>query len=147
MMSLIPYRRVNSIFDDLDAFFDNTLGRRTGSCLPTVGKTASWSPAVDVEEKEDRFLVKADIPGVEPKEVEVSLENGVLSIKGERSEKKEETKDGYRRVERVSGCFSRSFVLPDDVNAEAITASGKNGVLEIEIPKSEKKKPKRIEVH
>lgn len=110
--------------------------------------TSGWTPAVDVKEEKDRFLVTADIPGVDPKDIEVTMENGVLTIHGERKyESEDEDKEsGYRRVERAYGKFYRRLALPDVADADRISAEGRNGVLEISIPKSEKAKPRRIEV-
>ena len=108
--------------------------------------TSDWTPAVDVKEEDKRFLITADIPGVDPNEVEVDMHNGMLSIKGQRSEEKKEEKDGYRRVERFSGTFYRRFMLPDSADPEKIEAHAKNGVLEIEIGKTEKMQSKKIKV-
>ena len=110
--------------------------------------TSGWTPAVDVKEEKDRFLVTADVPGIDPKDIEITMENGVLTIHGERNyETSDEDKEsGYRRVERAYGNFYRRLALPDVADADRISAEGKNGVLEISIPKSEKAKPRRIEV-
>lgn len=108
--------------------------------------TSHWRPAVDIREESDRFVIIADIPGVDPKDIEITMEQGVLTIKGERSSDTEESHEGYRRVERVRGTFYRRFSLPDSADAEHIEAKGKNGVLEIVLPKLEKVQPKRITV-
>ena len=108
--------------------------------------TSHWRPAVDIKEEQDRFLITADLPGVDPKEIEITMDNGVLTIKGERSSEATEEKDGYKRVERVSGTFYRRFSLPDTADAERIEATGKDGVLQIVLPKHEKVQPRRIEV-
>jgi len=108
--------------------------------------TSHWRPAVDIKEEENRFVIQADIPGVDPKDIEVTMENGVLTLKGERSSDKEESHEGYTRVERVRGTFYRRFSLPDTANADNIEAKGKNGVLEIVLPKHEKVQPRRISV-
>lgn len=105
-----------------------------------------WTPAVDIREEEDRYLVHADIPGVAPKDIEVSAENGMLTIKGERTHESTVEEKGYKRIERSSGSFFRRFSLPEDADAEKITATSKDGVLELEIPKGEAAKPRRIEV-
>ena len=137
-MSLIPYRRSFSLFDDLDNVFSGLYG---GS-----SESRSWAPAVDIKENEDSYLVKADVPGVDPKDIEVTFDNGVLSISGERRLETNEENEDYKRVERIYGSFSRQFSLPDTVNSDGIKADAKNGVLEISIPKAEKAKPKRISV-
>ncbi len=108
---------------------------------------SQWRPAVDIKEDQDRFTIVADIPGVDPKEIDVTMENGVLSIKGERREEQVQEHDGFRRVERSSGSFYRRFSLPDTADADKIKASSKDGVLTIVLPKHEKVQPKRIAVH
>lgn len=108
--------------------------------------TSHWRPAVDIKEEADRFLITADLPGVDPKEIEITMDNGVLTIKGERNSEAREEQDGYKRVERVSGTFYRRFSLPDTADAERIEAVGKDGVLEVVLPKHEKVQPRKIEV-
>ncbi len=108
--------------------------------------TSHWRPAVDIKEEEDRFVIYADLPGVDPEDIEITMEQGVLTLKGERSEETTKEREGYKRVERVNGSFYRRFSLPDIADAERIEAKGKNGVLEITLPKQEKAKPKRITV-
>ncbi|CAA9891373.1 Hsp20/alpha crystallin family protein [Candidatus Methylobacter favarea] len=108
--------------------------------------TAEWAPAVDIKEENDKFVLHADIPGVKPEEIEVSMENGVLTIKGEKKTEANTEREGYKRVERTYGSFYRRFSLPDTANADAINAKSKNGVLEIVIPKRESVKPKKINV-
>ncbi len=109
-------------------------------------ETSHWAPCVDIKEEPDRFLLYADIPGVDPKDIEIAMENGVLTIKGERSSSKKEEKEGYTRIERSKGSFYRRFALPDTADPDKVTAEGKHGVLKISIPKREKAKPKRITV-
>ena len=108
--------------------------------------TSNWTPAVDIKEEDERFVLIADIPGVDPKDIDVTMDDGVLTIKGERKHESEEDADGYKRVERSYGSFYRRFSLPDTANAEAVTAKGKDGVLEVVIPKQEKVQPRRIAV-
>jgi HSP20 family protein len=108
--------------------------------------TAEWAPAVDIKEDAERFIIQADIPGVKPEAIEVSMEAGVLTVKGEKKSEAKTEKEGYKRVERSYGSFYRRFSLPDSANGEAINATCKNGVLEIVIPKREAIKPKRISV-
>ena len=108
--------------------------------------TISWIPHVDVHEEAERFVVAADLPGVEGKDIEITAEQGVLTIKGERRSEKESSKDGYARVERATGTFLRRFTLPESVDAEAIKATHVNGVLEISIPKRPTEQPRRITV-
>lgn len=108
--------------------------------------TSHWSPAVDIKEEAERFLIIADLPGVDPKDIEITMDNGVLTIKGERLSEAREEKEGYKRVERVSGSFYRRFSLPDTADADRIEAKGKDGVLEVILPKHEKVQPRKIEV-
>jgi len=111
-----------------------------------LNTASAWAPRVDVKEEAERFLIRADVPGVDPKDIEVSLENGVLTISGERKSESREEQDGWSRVERHSGRFQRSFTLPETVDAEGVSAKGSHGVLEISIPKLAKVQPKKIEV-
>ena len=139
-----PWGAVRQLQNEMNRAFGQTLTEgEDGSNVVTSG----WTPAVDIKEQDDRFEICADIPGVEPEEIEVTMENGVLTLKGER---KLETRDGddkgYRRVERVYGTFYRRFSLPDTADAEKISATGKNGVIEIMIPKKATVQPKRITV-
>ena len=108
--------------------------------------TAEWAPAVDIKEENDKFILQADIPGVKPEDIEVNMEAGVLTVKGEKKTEAKTEKEGYKRVERTYGSFYRRFSLPDSADGEAISAKCKNGVLEIVIPKREAVKPKKIEV-
>ena len=106
---------------------------------------ADWAPSVDIDEEADKYLIKADLPGVDKKDIEVSLENGVLRIRGEKRIEKETGEGSKRhRTERFYGSFARSFTLPSTVKAEAVDASYKNGVLKLVIPKAEEAKPKTI---
>jgi len=108
--------------------------------------TAEWAPAVDIKEETDRFVVQADIPGVKPEDIDVSMEEGVITVKGEKNTEATTEKDNYKRVERNYGSFYRRFSLPDTADSEAISARSQHGVLEIVIPKKEAVKPKKIAV-
>lgn len=105
-----------------------------------------WAPAVDIRETDKEYVVHADVPGVDPKEIEITFENGLLTLKGERKWEKETADKEYRRVECARGRFYRSFNLPETVNAEKVIAKNRHGVVEIIIPKQEKVLPRRIEV-
>jgi len=107
---------------------------------------SAWAPRVDIKEEAERFLIRADVPGVDPRDIEVSVEDGVLSLSGERKSEEREESAGWTRVERHSGRFHRSFTLPETVDAAGVTAKGEHGVLEISIPKVAKAAPKKIEV-
>lgn len=108
--------------------------------------TSDWAPAVDIKETKDAFIIEADVPGVDPKDIEVHMEDGVLSIRGEKETEKKEEGEGYKRVERSRGSFYRRFSLPDTADADKINAKSKHGVLEITIPKQEKAHPRKISV-
>ncbi len=143
-MSLIryqPWGLMRSLQDDIDRLFET---RYPGD--ETVASTASWAPAVDIREDESRFVIHADIPGVAPEDIDVTMEKGVLTISGSRQATERTEKEGYRRVERVAGRFFRRFTLPDTADSEAITAKSHNGVLEVIIPKQAKVMPRKISV-
>ncbi|MDE2236056.1 MAG: Hsp20/alpha crystallin family protein [Gammaproteobacteria bacterium] len=138
-----------TLLRDLNEDFNRFLGARLGNYLPLEESDvtmSNWLPAVDIKEEDNRFLVKADIPGVEPKDVEVTMENGMLTIKGKRESEVKEDREDYYRVERVAGEFYRRFTLPDSADPDKINAHYDKGVLEIEIGKGEIHKPKRIPV-
>jgi len=105
-----------------------------------------FNPALDVEEDEQEYRISADLPGVDPKDLNVSLESGVLTLSGEKKEESEKKDKNYHRIERSYGSFSRSLRFPNDVNADQVHAEFQNGVLRIRVPKAESSKPKRIEV-
>ncbi|WHZ18129.1 MAG: hypothetical protein OJF55_000278 [Rhodanobacteraceae bacterium] len=108
--------------------------------------TSEWAPRVDIREEAKRFVIEADIPGVDPKDIEVNMDKGVLSIRGERKTEHKVEDGKYTRVERAHGVFHRRFALPDSANPDGITATGKHGVLEIEIPKRPETTPRKIEI-
>lgn len=109
--------------------------------------TSQWTPRVDIKEEDTRFAIFADIPGVDPKDIEITMEKGILSIKGERKAESSEPNGKLTRTERSHGLFYRRFALPDSANAEGIQATGRNGVLEISIPKRAETAPRRISVN
>jgi HSP20 family protein len=137
-----PWTVVNRLHQSLDQFFNETLSSPEASSSRSV----AWVPRVDVHEEKDRFVVLADVPGVEPKDIEITAENGVLTVRGERRSEKRETENGYERVERVSGTFLRRFTLPEGANTESIKAKQTNGVLEVTIPKQPQVQARRISV-
>ncbi len=108
---------------------------------------SQWRPAVDIKEDENQYTILADIPGVDPKDIDVTMEDGVLSIKGVRDDEQVEDSKGFRRVERSSGSFYRRFSLPDTADANKIEAISKNGVLKLILPKHEKVQAKKITVN
>ena len=121
--------------------------------FPTVFKdedsnifTSRWVPAVDIKEEDNAYIIHADVPGVKPEEIDVTMEHGMLTIKGERKEDTEEEKEGYKRVERVRGSFYRRFSMPDNADPDKIDASSENGVLKITIPKKAAGKSRKVKV-
>jgi HSP20 family protein len=123
-------------------FSNDALSSPEASSSPSV----TWVPRVDIHEEKDRFVVLADVPGVEPKDIDITAENGVLTVRGERRAEKRETENGYERVERVSGAFLRRFTLPEGANTDSIKAKQTNGVLEVTIPKTPAVQPRRIAI-
>ena len=122
------------------------LSRELDRARGSEAHASDWVPAVDIKEDESCFTITADIPGVDPKEIEVHAENGMLTIKGDRDSEKKEEREGYKRIERTYGSFFRRFTLPDTADTDKIAAKSKNGVLEVTIPKHEKLQPRKISV-
>ena len=134
-------------FENLLARYNKGSGSNPSTSMTSDLSFADWAPSVDIEEEEDKYLIKADLPGVDKKDIDVKLENGVLSIRGEKQTEKETGKGTKRhRTERFHGTFARSFTLPDAVKAEKVDASYKDGVLSLTIPKAEEAKPKSIDI-
>lgn len=147
-MTLVSYQPWTRSFNRLHRQFDHLFGDSIAAPA-TQGEvnTTRWSPAVDVHEEASQFTVRADLPGVEAKDIQVTADNGVLTIRGERHlEKRERQQDGYERLERVAGTFERRFTLPDTVRADEIRARHTNGVLEVVIPKQPAAEPRRVNV-
>lgn len=139
-----PWGMLNQLHKEIDRLFETNYPRLGEE---SQGVAASdWVPAVDVKEEQDKFVIHADLPGVDPKDIDVGMENGVLTIKGQRESEHKEEREGYKRMERVRGNFFRRFSLPDTADAEKISAKCRNGVLEVVIPKQEKVQPRRITV-
>ena len=141
-MSLAQHKPVNlfsQINDEMNRYFSLT---RTGA----ANQEHDWMPAVDIREEDTRYLLAADIPGVNRKDIEITLEEGVLTVKGERNTDNAASAEGYRRRERTHGTFMRQFTLPDTVNATSISAAARDGVLEITIPKQERPEARKIAV-
>lgn len=107
---------------------------------------AQWAPRVDVKEEAERFVIYADLPGVDPQEIEIQMDKGILSIKGERKSESASDAERFSRIERRYGSFHRRFALPDSADPDGIVANGRNGVLEIVIPKKPETTPRRIQV-
>ncbi len=128
-----------------DRLFDGNLFQ-DGAADESSVVTSQWVPRVDIKEEPNRFVLYADIPGVDPEEIEVQMDKGMLTIKGERREEASVNTDNFSRVERRHGSFHRRFALPDSADPEGIAASGQHGVLEITIPKRPETTPRRIPV-
>ena len=128
----------------LDRLFEGNFAQG-GSRDESSVVTSQWIPLVDIKEEQDRFILYADIPGVDPKEIEVQMDKGPLTIKGERTSEINDS-ERFSRIERQHGSFHRRFALPDSADPEGITATGDNGVLRIMIPKRPEKTPRRIQV-
>ncbi|WP_374604019.1 Hsp20/alpha crystallin family protein [Arenimonas sp.] len=145
-MSLIRYsaHQPRALQDEIKQVFDKFFSGETDDASSVV--TSQWMPRVDIKEEADRFLILADLPGVDPGEIEVQMDKGILSIKGERKTEAVAESERYSRVERAHGVFYRRFALPDSANPEGVTATGKHGVLEIAIPKRPETTPRRIQV-
>jgi len=137
-----PFRGLNTLQEQVNRLFEDSVTRtRSGQA-----ELASWAPAVDIFETENELVVKADLPDVREKEIDVRVENNTLTIRGERKFNNEVHEDNYLRVERAYGTFTRSFSLPNTVNTEGIQAEYRNGVLSVRLPKREETKPKQIKI-
>jgi HSP20 family protein len=137
-----PFRGVTTLQDQINRLFNDVFERQGEESNLT-----SWAPAVDIFETEHELVVKADLPEIDPKELDIRVENNILTIRGERKFESKVSQDKYLRVERAYGSFSRSFSLANTVNSEAIKADYQNGVLTLTVPKREEAKPKQIKVN
>ena len=137
-----PFRRATSLQDQVNRLFSDVLDRKGEESSLTA-----WAPSVDIYETEHELVVKADLPEIDPKDLDLRVENNILTIRGERKFEKNVNEENYLRVERAYGSFARSFTLANTVNSEAIAADYQNGVLTLSIPKREEAKPKQIKVN
>ena len=137
-----PFRGLSTLQDQVNRLFNESIVRGHGE----ESAITTWAPAVDIYETPNELVVKADLPEVEEKDIDIRVENNLLTIRGERKFEKSVSEDNYLRVERTYGSFSRSFSLPNTVNAEAIHAEYKNGVLTVNLPKREESKPRQVKV-
>ncbi|HHS83753.1 MAG TPA: Hsp20/alpha crystallin family protein [Gammaproteobacteria bacterium] len=137
-----PWNTLDQMRREMDKVFASYADRDEGSSVVA----ADWLPAVDVREDPERFVIVADVPGVEPKDIDINMENGVLTISGKKEVESEEELKNYKRVERARGSFYRRFTLPESADAEKISAKFTNGVLEIVIPKQERVQPRKITI-
>lgn len=137
-----PMRELNTLQTEMNRLF-NTFFDDSGRNGETRRR---WAPAVDLLEREDSLVLRADLPGLKEDEVQIEVRDNVLTISGERRAEFEDSEQGYYRIERAFGSFSRSLTLPNGVDADRIDASFDNGVLEVQIPKPEERKPRRISI-
>lgn len=140
-----PWTLMNLLHRDLDRIAGRHFGL-AGDSGEDTHAVADWAPAVDVIEEKDRFVLRADVPGVKADDIEINMDNGVLSIAGSREREKTEEVEGLRRVERVSGRFYRRFTLPDSADSENVAAKCVDGILEVTVPKQAQVLPRRIAV-
>jgi len=137
-----PFRGVTTLQEQINRLFHDAFDR-TGE----QSNLSAWAPAVDIYESEQELVVKADLPDIDPKDLDIRVENNLLTIRGERKFEKKVSEENYLRVERSFGSFARSFTLANTVNPDAIKAEYQNGVLTLAIPKREEAKPKQIKVN
>jgi HSP20 family protein len=136
-----PFRNLSTLQEQVNRLFDTSFKTNADNSTLT-----SWAPAVDIYETENELVIKADLPDVAEKDIDVCVENNMLTIRGERKFEESVKEDNYLRVERAYGSFSRSFSLPNTVNTEAIQARYNNGVLKVELPKRAESKPKQVKI-
>ena len=139
-----PFRDIMATQRELNRLFSENFPRLLGD---EEQSTRTWAPPVDIYETEDSLVLKADLPGVDPKDVEIRVEDSTLYLKGERKFEKEVKEESYHRVERSYGAFTRSFSLPNSIDSEKVTAEYKDGQLTLTMPKREETKPKTIKIN
>jgi HSP20 family protein len=143
-MALIPrrhWRDMDVLRRGMDSLWDRFTGER-----PTEWLRGEWVPSLDVSETKDKVVVKAEAPGIDPKEIDISLSNGILTLKGEKKKEREEKDESYHLIERSYGSFSRSVRLPAEVQEDQVKASYKDGILTITLPKTERAKERSIKI-
>ena len=139
-----PLRELSSLQSEMNRLFNTVF-----DAPPSGGQGAvlrRWVPAMDLVESGDQFVLRADLPGMSEEDIQIELEEGTLTVSGERKAEHEDSNEGFHRVERSFGSFSRSLTLPQGIDPEAVTASFDRGVLEIRIPKPEQRKPRKIAI-
>jgi len=146
-MSLTHYNNPWSLLDQLQNEIHRMPAHKSNDSDNGDVVASDWAPAVDIKEEDDQYLLISDIPGVDPKDIDIHMENNILTIKGERNAELKTEKDGFKRIERQHGVFYRRFTMPDGVNANGIKASSNHGVLTLQIPKQEATKPRKISVN
>jgi len=136
-----PLRELTTLQNEMNRLFNAAFDAPSGDA-----PLRRWMPAMDLVETDEHFVLRADLPGLSEEDVKIELEDSVLTVSGERRAEHEQRKEGYHRVERAFGAFSRTLTLPEGVDGDAITASFDKGVLEVRIPKPEVRKPRRISI-
>src|SRR4051812_10253300 len=139
-----PLREFSTLQNEMNRLFNTVFDAPAPS--GNGGAMRRWMPAMDLAETEDHFVLRADLPGLSEEDVNIELEDRVLTVSGERKAEHTENKDGYLRVERAFGSFSRSLTLPEGIDPESVAASFDRGVLEVQIPKPEERKPRKISI-
>ena len=137
-----PFQDLVTIQDRINNLFEDTMGYKDDKSLAST----TWKPLVDIFEDDQAITIKAELPEIEEKDIQINLDNNMLTLKGERTLEKEEKKESYHRVERYYGSFQRSFELPTTVDRDNIAASYDKGVLKIVLPKKEESKPKKVQI-
>jgi HSP20 family protein len=137
-----PVRELDSLQSEMNRLFDGFFGNRA----PNGAPARRWIPAMDLVEEQDQFVLRADLPGLSEDDVEIEIKDSVLTISGERKAEETREGEGYYRVERAFGHFSRSLSLPEGVAADQVTANFDNGVLEVRVPKPEERKSQRVQI-
>jgi len=142
-----PFRDLVAVQDRLNRIFDDTFRGNPRGSDEDWALGGQWAPSVDIFEHEGNLVLRAELPGIEPKDVDVHVENNVLTLRGERKFESEVKREKYHRVERAYGTFSRSFTLPNVVDTEKIKAEYRDGVLNVTLPTKEEAKPKQISIN
>ncbi|MBV9836739.1 MAG: Hsp20/alpha crystallin family protein [Solirubrobacterales bacterium] len=140
-----PVRELNTIQNEMNRLF-NTFFEAPSGNGGSAGSLRRWIPAMDLVETDEDFVLRVDLPGLSEQDVNIELEDNVLTVSGERKAEHEERKEGYYRVERASGAFARSLTLPDGVDPAAVRATFDRGVLEVRVPKPEERKPRMVAI-
>ena len=141
-----PFRDLATLHERVDRLFEESERGLRGSDREEALQGSSWAPAVDILEKDNELVLRADMPGLDPKDVDIQVQNGTLTLRGERKFESDVKEDNFRRLEWAYGSFVRSFSLPQTVDSEKVKAEYKNGVLEVKLPKRPEAKPKQIRV-
>ena len=141
-----PFRDLLTIQDEMNTLFNRAYGEQRGQGEGTGPQARAWAPALDISEEKDAYLVSVELPGIKPDQIEITLEDGLLTLAGEREFHAESGEQQFHRVERRYGSFRRAITLPNQVQADAIEAHFEDGVLNVRVPKAEEAKPKRIQV-